>query len=720
MNRLWAALGLAFLLGTASVSSAQEDGILTLDTLVVTATRGDKSLKDAPGSVTVITKEDIAKRNALSIDALLKAVPGFYGRRDQGFSTLQPNVNIRGISGNRTLFMLDGLPLNDGRSGSIFFEGLPLETIEQVEAVKGASSALYGSQGLAGVINIRTMMPAETMFKVKTGYGSSWHRGEACDDMATYSLLYGDRLGERFAFLLSYNRSETNGFAYQKNVSTAKPGAGLSGYKPTTNSAGAGAYMWGDKGDGFSWSDSVSAKIQYDIDPDSSLNLSFIKTRNHVDYDEPHTLVRNAAGEPVYYPSQYSFLATASGRERNIYQGVYETSFGDISARLSLGLMDTSSYYNRSPSSGATLDGGPGSYLSAPGQAYSADLQFSAPFFSRQTLTWGLSYKYDSTAAKTYRLSDWKDANSKAGLSSREGGKSRTLALFLQDEISIGERLTVYAGGRIDWWKTWAGYYKTASSQTEFQARSQSSFSPKVALVYRPLEATSLKMSAGRAFNAPTLYQLYNKYIGTYTTSANPGLKPERVWSWDLSLTQGLWAGGEITVAYFENHLSDMIYTRVISSSLRERTNLGQARTRGLEVEFSQRLGDHLAFSSDYTYTDAKIKKQAADSSLNGKRLQDVPQHIWNLGLEAEYGPLSGFISGRYISKRYQTDGNTDSVNNVYGSYDPVFTAEAKLACQITERVSASVSVNNIFDRKYFNYYEAPGRSWFFDVSYSY
>jgi iron complex outermembrane receptor protein len=440
--------------------------------VVVTATKGIKSVQDAPGSVSVLTIDDIDKKSVQTLEGALKYLPGIFISKDFDFSTLSPNINIRGISGNRTLVMVDGQPLNDGRAGSVYIDGVPMETVDQIEAVKGPFSALYGSTGMAGVINIRTIMPDKRVFNSSVGYGSGFKRGEAYDDVASFNVMYGDLIKEKFSFLVAYNRRQTNGFSYQKTVSTTAPQAGLTGYQPTTNYNGARAYVYGDKGDGYQWQDAITTKLQYEFDRGSKLLFSFMKVRNDTVYNEPHTIVQNAAGNPVYYPNVYTYLPTSSGRERNFYKATYEDKFGNISTTFSIGLVDTYKYYNRTPSTGATWAGGRGTLLWAPNKSYSAELTFSAPIFGNQLLTWGFDYKYDTTDGVTYVLSNWQNEHSKIGFNNKEGGKARTFAIYVQDEIELTDKLKVYLGGRVDWWKTWAGYYITNTLDNRFPARS--------------------------------------------------------------------------------------------------------------------------------------------------------------------------------------------------------------------------------------------------------
>jgi iron complex outermembrane receptor protein len=65
------------------------------------------------------------------------------------------------------------------------------------------------------------------------------------------------------------------------------------------------------------------------------------------------------------------------------------------------------------------------------------------------------------------------------------------------------------------------------------------------------------------------------------------------------------------------------------------------------------------------------------------------------------------------VSKQYGEADNSDRTSGVFGSYDPYFTADAKLSYQITSFASVSLAARNIFNERYFAYYQAPGRQWF-------
>ncbi len=128
-----------------------------LDVVVVSAGRHEQKLSDVTVSMEIIKPSLIESNNITSLEDALQMVPGIFIMDDQ--------ASIRGGSGyafgagSRTLLMVDDLPILTGASGEARWDFAPLENMEQVEIIKGASSALYGSSALNGVINIRTKFP---------------------------------------------------------------------------------------------------------------------------------------------------------------------------------------------------------------------------------------------------------------------------------------------------------------------------------------------------------------------------------------------------------------------------------------------------------------------------------------------------------------------------------------------------------------------------------
>ena len=130
-----------------------------LDGVVVSAGRFEQKLSEVSISMEVIKPKFIEKLNASTMETALNSVPGL--------TVSDGQASIRGGNGwsygaaSRVLIMVDDLPMLSPDAGDAKFEFIPMENIEQVEVIKGASSALYGSSALNGVVNIRTAWPTK-------------------------------------------------------------------------------------------------------------------------------------------------------------------------------------------------------------------------------------------------------------------------------------------------------------------------------------------------------------------------------------------------------------------------------------------------------------------------------------------------------------------------------------------------------------------------------
>lgn len=731
----------AFAVGIAESKSGEDEKHVTrFEEMVVTATRTEKEAAEAPAKVTVVTEKDIEKSPALTVDSALNTVPGLFNRRINMMDTLS-SVALGGIPGqNRTLILKDGVPLNSAYTGDVSLTAMSPGDVKRIEVVQGPFSSLYGGYAMGGVVNILTKMPDKREFVLQGGYGTSRRRGESLDDLRTYYLSYGDKPIEKLRLLLSYGYKATNGYPKDAVVASAQPPAGTTGWERTTTSKGAAGYLIGDKGDNTWWDDSLDFKVRYDLTGGSRIGASVLRTRYRYNYDEPHTHLRNAAENPVYsYTSGGSTVresAFASGMgmmETTIYSVNYESRIGSAKTKLTLALNDQGENRYTTPNTSlpyATLAGLNGKVSSSPNQTYYADLQTTIPLFDRHLLTIGGTYKSGRSNTEEHRLTYYKDETSKTALTYNSGGKDGTYAVFVQDEILLHEKLTLYLGVRQDWWKTYDGYanqFGTNAFADTYDARTDSAFSPKASLVYRPFERTTLRTSAGRAFRAPTLYELYRKWTGSgsgtgsspvVVYNSNPGLHPETVTSWDVGISQGLWKGAKVGAAYFENRLKDLIYrktgTVVDTAGTYTRQddyiNAGKAESKGFTLEAEQKIDNRLKLFANFTYTDARIKENVAKPATVDKRLTYLPDKMFNVGADLELGKFSVSVVGRYVGKRYTDDRNLDTVDDVPGSYDPFFTADAKVAYRIGKVATASLSVLNIADEHHYESYRAPGR----------
>ena len=147
-----AAVGAGFVVSPVLASSADE----SLDTIIVTGSRTPIATGDVGSAVTVITRDDIERRQVRYVSDLLRAVPGFAVSRS-GVAGSQTQVRVRGAEANHVLVLIDGVRANDPASGDEFrWEYLAAADVERIEVVRGPQSALWGSDAIGGVVHVIT------------------------------------------------------------------------------------------------------------------------------------------------------------------------------------------------------------------------------------------------------------------------------------------------------------------------------------------------------------------------------------------------------------------------------------------------------------------------------------------------------------------------------------------------------------------------------------
>jgi iron complex outermembrane receptor protein len=242
-----------------------------------------------------------------------------------------------------------------------------------------------------------------------------------------------------------------------------------------------------------------------------------------------------------------------------------------------------------------------------------------------------------------------------------------------------------------------------------------------VSLVYRPGPVTALRASVGQAFRPPTLFELYQTFVSTAGTLflSNPDLEPETTTSWEVGFQHTLGQALTLQGTFFDNNIKDLIYRGAVTGSptFRQSVNAGRAKSQGVEVGLSQQLNFGLKWFANYTYTDAVIKENEAVPASVGKYITNIPQNMVNLGVDWERGPVLVSFTGRHVSKIYSTDTNVDIVEGVPGSYDPYTVADIKLAYRLTQGLTASVAVDNLFDKEFSQFYWMPNRSWMAELT---
>jgi len=208
---------LFFLLVSVPFSLCAQEKEVTLEGVVVTGTRDVQEVRKVPANVTVITKEEIQSSNAQTAIDLIRSEVGVIVRDFYGTGKTA-SVDIRGFGETgplNTLVLVDGRRVNEIDLSGVDWTQIPLDQIERIEVVRGASSVLYGDNAVGGVINIITKKPERPFSgKVEGQVGSHHFNRESGSVSGKWGPLSG-------ILSAGYNATEgyrENGFFRAKDV----------------------------------------------------------------------------------------------------------------------------------------------------------------------------------------------------------------------------------------------------------------------------------------------------------------------------------------------------------------------------------------------------------------------------------------------------------------------------------------------------------------------
>ncbi|MBM9616137.1 TonB-dependent receptor [Desulfobulbus rhabdoformis] len=704
----------------SSASAEEKSEVNQAEDIVVTATRTETNVDDAPASVTVISREDIEKFEVDSLVDTLKHVTGLYVNTSSTGS-----VSMRGLKGDsRTLIMVNGTPVNDGYSGGGGWNTMGIDNVERIEVIRGSGgSALYGGYAMGGVINIITSKPTKREGSISAGFGS--------DNTYKYSASAGDRYG-RFGVRIGYESTTTDG--YPENLVARSVGAGtgtLSGGYGVTHRSGAAYWVTGDKGDVAKDSSNLNLMASYDLTDTGSVTLDFQRGTSEKSYGSPHTYLTDSSGNPAYSgavqigtgdratvtPYYYISGASPYSMENYLTTLTYKEIFGPVAFTAKGGFRSTDTWYTSPTTYTGNYSSSAGKKTDYGTEAWTADLQGDISLGQDHLLTLGASFKADSAHLDSYNLAFYRNEKSILGKVDNTEGKTRTFGFFVQDEWTLNPQMHLFAGLRLDTWTAYDGISGPVGSQVSFDDHDDSSVSPHLALVWNPLMDTYVRASVGHAFRPPTVYDLYRvSTMGSTTYHNNPELGPETSWNYEVGADQYFFDRKvKCSVTGFFIQAEDFISSyRIGSDSYKE--NVGEAEIRGLEFALSAQPLSWLDLWANYTITDSEVKENSREASLIGKELTDYPEQMINIGAGVTYKQVKASVVGNYTGRMYYSDMNDDLEGTYYG-YANHWLWDAKMTYTPLEYADISFSINNMFDEEYFTgSMSAPGRTYFVEL----
>jgi iron complex outermembrane receptor protein len=735
-NGLMRVAFLACLAVSVSLPAMGAGNETVMDEVVVSATRTEKEVGDVAASVTVITAQDLAEQKVTTVDDAIKHAEGVYVRRQNGIASSIPTVTLRGLSGqDRTLIMQNGLPLNDGYNGGVFWNNLSVENIERIEVIRGPASALYGGNAMGGVVNIITKMPEQLEGGIRLGAGNH--------DTIGGTAWVGDKRGS-LSYRLSMEGRGTQGYPTLLVYKGAEAGTSTNTGARDLDTTTGEQYVVGDKGDKKAGRYNVNTSLAWDLPEDGSIRLDLMRGYTMYFYKSPHTYITDAAGNEVWNGkadlgdgrrtksfTQSNFLSGRGGETIHMASLTLEKDLWDTAFTAKTGLTHSDRWYT-TPKGKTTDDyhDTPGVLTPSDRWGMFVDLQDSIALTEDHLLTVGAYFRRDTFEQKERTLEDYLKPETDGDVTNITQGKMHQYALFAQDEWQVTDSFSLTPGIRVDMWEGFDGASGKVGAVNELDDVQASAVSPKLSALWKVLPDTSLRAAVGQAFRPPNIYEMYRDWVsdaGTYYVS-NPNLDPETVRSIELGVDQYLFDRTlRASVTAFHSRLYDAIGTKTIDKAVsdsglteKHQINYDEAKVEGVESSLVWTPVSWLELSTTYTVNYTKILKNDADPASEDHHMTDVPEDVWNLSgtLRSKYASLN--VSGTRIGRIY-TDTANDLPPDVYGGYSRKFLVDTRLVFTPVEHWAFSLSVDNVLDEKvYMGSSVAPGREYFLEVGYTF
>jgi iron complex outermembrane receptor protein len=602
--------------------------------LVVTASRTDQQLVNAPASVSLITTDVIQNSPGTNIGDLLRAVPGINVAQ---LSARDVNLTARGAT---STLATSQLALVDGRSVYLDFFGMVMwdlvptnaNEIKQIEVIRGPASAVWGANAMTGVVNVITLSPRE----LAAGGGDSitigagfFDRDATGQDNGTGGLFYvngthAQAVNDKWSYKLS---------------------AGYFSQDPLPRPTG-----------------TINNSFNTPYPPYTNVGTSQPKFDARVDYELANSgklvFSGGVAGTEGIIHSGIGPFDIDSGSRLTYFSGRYQKGGRHIAFFTNILNGDAVNFLSRDIT-GALL---PMSFDTKTFDIEASDLH---TFGTRHVVSYGGNYRHNAFDISIAPNGDNRN----------EGGA------YVQDEIFLADKFRWVVGGRLD----------------KFSSIDNTVFSPRTTLMYKPSPNQTARVSFNRAFRAPSFINnnldvaLLNQvnlsaispalsaFIFPFRAVGNPDLDQETMTAYEISYTGVLSRRATVTAAVYWNTTDDAIFftqaarytaanppvtwppqipTFVLNlipppglPSLFTYQNLGTVHEKGIELGVDGVINRYLNVIVNYSYQ--------ADPDVEGFDPSETnfpANNRFNAGFNFNYGRYLGNFMVSYTGDAYWQD----------------------------------------------------------------
>jgi outer membrane receptor for ferrienterochelin and colicins len=571
-----------------------------IEQIVISADRNARSRQQAPSIVNSINPKIFKRTQNITLSDGLNFSPGLRMEnncQNCGFSQLRMN----GLEGPYTQILVNSRPVFSGLSGVYGLELIPANMIERVEVIRGGGSAMYGSNAIAGTVNLITKDPLSNAFSVESSYGSIGRPG-------AYTPSGDFSLNMNGSFVTDDNKTGLTLFSFFRNRNP-----------------------FDANDDGFSELSSIN---------NATLGTRFfqrVASRGKLTFDYFHINEFRRGGNNFELPLHEADIAESVTHSIHSGAATFDLLLRDsdkFSAFFSSQQVDRDSYYgaNQDPSA----YGNTGDLTFSSGIQYL--MQFERLFFSPASVTSGIEYNGS-------RLQDEKLGYYDAGKDIHYGNtrvadqKLSTQAAFLQTEWK-GSKWTLTTGARFD-------HYQVEDNSGETGIVKGNVLSPRIALMYNLSRTIQARIGYAGGFRAP---QIFDEDLHIETSGSrqvlhrnDPDLKQETSDSYSASLEYTIHDG-----KWQYQLLAEGFYTLLMNPFANEygtpdengtviytRTNAEDgAKVKGINLEINASPSNRLQMQSGFTIQKSLFEEP---QEFDEKRFFRSPDHYGYISLS--YNP---------------------------------------------------------------------------------
>jgi iron complex outermembrane receptor protein len=619
------------------------------ETVVVSASKGEEKLIDAPATMSVITSASIETAPSANFAELLRSIPGVNITQ---VSARDINLTSRAATGTLAtgqLAMLDGRSLYQDFFGFVMWDFLPVNfsEVKQVEVIRGPASAVWGANALYGVVNVISKTPRELKGASGTiGFGGFDRPDADAGSLWSVSATWADAPDDRWSYKLS-------GGGYSQSA-FARPGGRIPCDNPEVCTVPTTNYpAFTNQG---TTQPKFDGRVDYDFEDGRKLSFSGgVAGTDGIMHSGIGPFDIQSGSVMGYVKADFSKRGLRAGFFTNVLSG-------DADQLLTVGL-------NGAP---ITFD--------FDTKTIDFDLSNVQAAGKRHVLNYGGNLRFNMSA-----------------LSIAPGADDRTeFGVYVQDEIFLSDKFRWVVGGRLD----------------RFDYIDNVVFSPRTTFMIKPREDQTFRVSYNRAYRSPSVINnhidlvisepidlrpinplLPFPYLLPVSIAGNPDLEEQSLDAFEIGYSGVVLQGRAIvSAAFYTNWIkNDILFTQdgvytagsppsnwplppVVIAALAAQgrllpsrftyKNFGKSSTRGIELGVNGSVNQHVGLFANYSYQSDPDPEDFPLTELNLP-----PNNRFNVGANVSFGRYLGNISVGYTDTAFWQDVLNDPYHGTTEAY---------------------------------------------------